>query len=30
LAQRAESAKAVALLVRRGEAVNYLVVRPSR
>jgi serine protease Do len=30
LAQRAEKAKAVALLVRRGEVVNYLVIRPTR
>jgi len=30
LAQRAEKAKAVSVLVRRGEAVNYLVIRPTR
>jgi serine protease Do len=30
LAQRSEKAKAVALLVRRGEVVNYLVIRPTR
>ncbi len=30
LAQRAEKAKAVSVLVRRGDAVNYLVIRPTR
>ena len=30
LAQKAEKAKAVSVLVRRGEAVNYLVIKPSR
>jgi serine protease Do len=30
LAQKAESAKAVSVLVRRGEAVNYLVIKPAR
>jgi serine protease Do len=30
LAQKAEKAKAVSVLVRRGEAVNYLVIRPAR
>jgi serine protease Do len=30
LTQRAEKAKAVSVLVRRGDAVNYLVIRPSR
>jgi serine protease Do len=30
LAQRAEKAKAVSVLVRRGESVNYLVIRPGR
>jgi len=30
LAQKAEKAKAVSVLVRRGEAVNYLVIRPVR
>ena len=30
LAQKAEKAKAVSVLVRRGEAVNYLVIRPGR
>jgi serine protease Do len=30
LAQKAEKAKAVSVLVRRGEAVNYLVIRPNR
>jgi serine protease Do len=30
LAQRAEKSKAVSVLVRRGEAVTYLVIRPSR
>ncbi len=30
LAQRAEKAKAISVLVRRGDAVNYLVIRPAR
>jgi serine protease Do len=30
LAQKAEKAKAVSVLVRRGEAVNYLVIKPGR
>jgi serine protease Do len=30
LAQKAEKAKAVSVLVRRGEAVSYLVIRPGR
>jgi len=30
LAQKAEKAKAVSVLVRRGEAVNYLVIKPAR
>jgi serine protease Do len=30
LAQKAEKAKAVSVLVRRGEAVNYLVIKPMR
>jgi serine protease Do len=30
LAQKAEKAKAVSVLVRRGEAVNYLVIKPTR
>ncbi len=30
LAQKAEKAKAVSVLVRRGEAVNYLVIKPNR
>jgi serine protease Do len=30
LVQKADKAKAVAVLVRRGEAVSYLVIRPSR
>jgi serine protease Do len=30
VAQKAEKAKAVSVLVRRGEAVNYLVIRPTR
>ena len=29
LAQKAEKAKAVSVLVRRGEAVNYLVIKPG-
>ena len=28
--QKAEKAKAVSVLVRRGEAVNYLVIKPAR
>jgi serine protease Do len=30
LAQKAEKAKAVSVLVRRGEAVSYLVIKPAR
>ncbi|MBX3644850.1 MAG: DegQ family serine endoprotease [Rubrivivax sp.] len=30
LAQKADKAKAVSVLVRRGEAVNYLVIKPGR
>ncbi len=30
LAQKAEKAKSVNVLVRRGEAVNYLVIKPTR
>ena len=30
LAQKAEKTKAVSVLVRRGEAVNYLVIKPAR
>jgi serine protease Do len=30
LAQKAEKEKAVSVLVRRGEAVNYLVIKPAR
>jgi serine protease Do len=30
LAQKAEKAKAVSVLVRRGEAVSYLVIKPVR
>jgi serine protease Do len=30
LAQKAEKAKAVSVLVRRGEAVNYMVIKPNR
>jgi serine protease Do len=30
LGQKAEKAKAVSVLVRRGEAVNYLVIKPAR
>ncbi len=30
LVQKAEKAKAVSVLVRRGEAVNYLVIKPTR
>ena len=30
LAQKAEKSKAVSVLVRRGEAVNYLVIKPGR
>ena len=30
LVQKADKAKAMAVLVRRGEAVNYLVIKPGR
>jgi serine protease Do len=30
LLQRADKAKPMSVLVRRGEAVNYLVIRPQR
>ncbi len=30
LVQKAEKAKALSVLVRRGEAVNYLVIKPTR
>jgi serine protease Do len=30
LAHKADKAKAVSVLVRRGDAVNYLVIKPSR
>ena len=30
LAAKAEKARAVSVLVRRGEWVNYLVIRPAR
>jgi serine protease Do len=30
LAQKAEKTKAVSVLVRRGEAVNYIVIKPAR
>ena len=30
LAARVEKARAVSVLVRRGEWVNYLVIRPGR
>jgi serine protease Do len=30
LAQKAEKARAVSVLVRRGEAVSYLVIKPVR
>jgi serine protease Do len=30
LAQRVEKARAVSVMVRRGEMVNYLVIRPAR
>ena len=30
IAAKAEKAKAVSVLVRRGDWVNYLVIRPAR
>ena len=30
VAQKLDKAKAVSVLVRRGDAVNYLVIRPTR
>jgi len=30
LVQKADKSKAMAVLVRRGEAVNYLVIKPGR